>query len=135
MSLVILTGVILVLVLFNAVFVAAEFALLGIQPAQLQKKAPTEPWAARMLATLHDTARQDHYIAVAQVGITLASLGLGMYSEHALAGLFLPVLASLGFLGEAAAHGLATGLSLLLLTYLHIVLGEMIPKSLALMHR
>lgn len=134
MSLVILTGVILVLVFFNAVFVAAEFALLGIQPAQLQKKAPAEPWAARMLATLHDTARQDHYIAVAQVGITLASLGLGMYSEHALAGLFLPALASLGFLGEAAAHGLATGLSLLLLTYLHIVLGEMIPKSLALMH-
>jgi len=134
MSLVILLAVVLVLVLFNAVFVAAEFALLGVQPAQLHKQASTEPWAARMLATLHDSARQDHYIAVAQVGITLASLGLGMYSEHALAGLFLPLLVSLGGLGEAAAHGLATGLSLLLLTYVHIVLGEMIPKSLALMH-
>ncbi len=133
MSFLVLGGIILALILFNALYVAAEFALLAVQPTQLEQKAGQEPWAARMLAVLHDSARQDHYIAVAQVGITLASLGLGMYSEHALAGLFLPYLEGLP-LGQVAAHGLATGLSLLLLTYLHIVLGEMVPKSLALMH-
>lgn len=133
MSFLVLGGIILALILFNALYVAAEFALLAVQPTQLEQKAGQEPWAARMLAVLHDSARQDHYIAVAQVGITLASLGLGMYSEHALAGFFLPYLEGLP-LGQVAAHGLATGLSLLLLTYLHIVLGEMVPKSLALMH-
>lgn len=132
MSFLVLAGIISVLILFNGLYVAAEFALLAVQRTQLEQRAGREPWAARMLAVLHDSARQDHYIAVAQVGITLASLGLGMYSEHALAGLFLPYLQTLP-LGEVAAHGLATGFSLILLTYLHIVLGEMVPKSLALM--
>lgn len=133
MSLLGLLGVVLALVLLNGLYVAAEFALLASPVVQLERRAAREPWAARMLATLRDASRQDHYIAVAQIGITLASLGLGMYGEHALAESFLPLVAHLP-LGEALAHGLATGVSLGLLTYLHIVLGEMVPKSLALLH-
>lgn len=133
MEFLVLAGVVAVLVLLNGVFVAAEFALLSVPPTQLETLARTEPWAGRLLNTLKDTRSQDRYIAVAQVGISLASLGLGMYGEHALAKALLPHLEGLQ-MQEAVAHGLATAVALGALTYLHIVVGEMVPKSLALMH-
>ena len=73
------------------------------------------------------------FIATAQLGITVASLGLGMYGEHVLADwIFHHIEAFAGASSWAASHTLATILSVAALTYLHIVLGEMIPKSLAL---
>lgn len=133
MEYLVLAGVVVVLVLLNGVFVAAEFALLSVPPTQLEKIAGEQKWAARMLHTLHDTRSQDRYIAVAQVGISLASLGLGMYGEHALAEALVPHLEGLQ-LKEAVAHGVATAVALGILTYLHIVIGEMVPKSVALMY-
>jgi magnesium and cobalt exporter, CNNM family len=81
---------------------------------------------------LDDGRRRDRYVATAQIGITVASLGLGMYGEHALAGWILARLGSGGWGQWLAAHGFASAAAVAILTYFHIVLGEMLPKSLAL---
>jgi CBS domain containing-hemolysin-like protein len=128
-----LTGVLLVslaLVLLNGIFVAAEFALLTVPRTALARRAARgERFAKRVVALLSSSRLQDRYVATAQLGITLASLGLGMYGEHALALRFEPMLGTIPLIGAAA---LATTLSLTLLTLAHIVIGEMVPKGLAL---
>jgi CBS domain containing-hemolysin-like protein len=88
--------------------------------------------AVHILEVLHSPELINRYLSTAQVGITIASLGLGMYGEHAVAGWLLGPLERFGFLGVAAAHTIATIVSVSLLTYLHVVLGEMAPKSMAL---
>ncbi|MFA8374786.1 MAG: hemolysin family protein, partial [Akkermansia muciniphila] len=77
---------------------------------------------------------QDRYIATAQLGVTFASLGLGMYGEHAVAGWLHEWLAQYGWASWLVAHGAASILSVAVLTYLHIVLGEMVPKALSLQY-
>ena len=76
--------------------------------------------------------RQDRYIATAQIGITVASLGLGMYGEHVIADWTLAALGNATWAVWLAAHGFASVVAVAILTYFHIVLGEMVPKSLAL---
>ncbi len=88
--------------------------------------------ARTVLAVLNDNDAFSRYISTAQVGITLASLGLGMYGEQMIAAWFLPALEYFGWPGIAAAHSVAAVLAVILLTYFHVVLGEMVPKSLAL---
>ena len=79
-------GVSVLLILANALFVAAEFALIGSPRPALEGKASRgDRFARRILDTLTSPKRQGEYIATSQLGITLASLGLGMYGEHALA--------------------------------------------------
>ncbi len=121
------------LIVLNGLFVAAEFSIISVPRTLLEQEAEAgKSWARRLLAIVSNTASQDRFIAIAQVGITLASLGLGMYGEHSLASGLYPYLTGLGGLQEGAAHTLATLLSLFFLTFWHIVVGEMIPKSLAL---
>jgi CBS domain containing-hemolysin-like protein len=127
-------AVVVLLVLLNGLFVAAEFAIIGVRHSQLEELvAEGHQRAARVLADLEAVA-QDRYIATAQVGITMASLGLGMYAEPQIAYFIEPYLALL--LGvdihPAVVHTVAVLIGLSVLTYLHIVLGEMVPKSLAL---
>jgi CBS domain containing-hemolysin-like protein len=125
-------GLSLVFVAVNGVFVAAEFALIASPRATLETQASRgDRSARRVLDILVSSSRQDRYVATAQLGITLASLGLGMYGEHELARLLERWLGPLPFLGAAAT---ATVLSLGVLTIAHIVLGEMVPKGLALQH-
>jgi len=125
--------IITVLILLNALFVAAEFAIVGAPRASIERRAAEGDAAARMVSNiLKDPRRQDRYIATAQLGITVASLGLGMYGEHVLAEWIGHWLVGLGPLREAGAHTLASVLAVALLTYFHIVVGEMIPKSIAL---
>jgi CBS domain containing-hemolysin-like protein len=123
--------IIAVLILLNALFVAAEFAIVGAPRAAIERRAADGDAIARVVAgILRDPRRQDRYIATAQLGITIASLGLGMYGEHVLAEWIAAGLH--GPMKEAAAHTLASVLAVAILTYFHIVVGEMIPKSWAL---
>ncbi|NNE11395.1 MAG: DUF21 domain-containing protein, partial [Ilumatobacter sp.] len=132
------TGVILpivaviALVAINGVFVAAEFALVGSRRSRIDALAADGNRGARWLLRVFDRPTgKDSYIAVAQLGITLASIGLGMYGEPAIAHWLYDPFESLG-LSEGAAHTVGFLVALGFITYLHVVLGEMIPKALAL---
>ena len=125
--------VILLLVLANGLFVAAEFAIVGATRASIEHQAAMGHRLAQRVALVLETPqRQDRYIATTQIGISVASLGLGMYGEHVLAELIVPWLEPYDDNPWIAAHALASGIAVAILTYLHIVLGEMVPKALAL---
>ncbi|MEZ4456154.1 MAG: hemolysin family protein [Gemmatimonadales bacterium] len=121
------------LVLANAFFVAAEFALVGARKTRLEEMSR----AGDRKATLAHRAIQslDRYISATQLGITLSSLGLGWIGEPALAHLFEGLFA---FLPEAArpvaAHSIAIAVAFSIISVLHIVLGELMPKALALLY-
>jgi CBS domain containing-hemolysin-like protein len=132
------TGVILpivaviALVVVNGVFVAAEFALVGSRRSRIEALADDGNRGARWLLRVFDRPTgKDSYIAVAQLGITLASIGLGMYGEPAIAHWLYDPVESLG-LSEGAAHTVGFLVALSIITYLHVVFGEMIPKAMAL---
>jgi CBS domain containing-hemolysin-like protein len=125
--------IITVLIALNGLFVAAEFAIVGVSRMEVERSAAAGNRAARLVRSiLDDPRRQDRFIATAQLGITAASLGLGMYGEHVLAHWIAGQLEGWGGERWIAAHTLASILSVTVLTYFHIVLGEMVPKSLAL---
>lgn len=125
--------IILLLIGFNGFFVSAEFAIVAAQKQKIEKQANAGSKSARkILNLLRNPALQNKYITTAQVGITIVSLGLGMYGEHVFADWIIEPLHKLGNLAEPTAHTIATITSVGLLTFLHVVLGEMIPKSLAL---
>jgi CBS domain containing-hemolysin-like protein len=125
--------IIAALVLINALFVAAEFAIVGAPRANVDHLAAQgSRLAARVARILAEPQRQGRFIATTQVGISAASLGLGMYGEQVIAGYVEGWLAPLDTIRFVAAHALATGIAVGILTYVHIVIGEMVPKGLAL---
>ncbi|MPY89218.1 MAG: DUF21 domain-containing protein [Luteitalea sp.] len=125
--------IILALVVLNGLFVAAEFAIVGAPRAAIERRALAGQRLAQVVHRVLDVPqRQDRYIATAQLGITVASLGLGMYGEHVLADWILRQLGASGAPHYIAAHSVASAIAVSLLTYLHIVVGEMVPKSIAL---
>jgi CBS domain containing-hemolysin-like protein len=123
-------GAIGLLVLANAYFVATEFALVAVRRSQVTL------WLAEgrrgAAATSRAIERLDDAIAATQLGITLASIGLGFVGEPALAGLLAPPLHAAGFEGSLAVHGVAVAIAFALVTFLHVVVGELAPKALAL---
>jgi len=122
---------IIALVAINGVFVAAEFALVGSRRARFVDLASGGNRAAKWLLKIFDRpAGKDGYIAVAQLGITLASIGLGMYGEPAIAHLIEESLK--GTVSDDALHTIGLAIALSIITFLHVVFGEMIPKALAL---
>lgn len=125
--------VIAVLILLNGLFVAAEFAVVAARNtriAQLVKEG--QRGAVRVQEIIRNARNQDRFIAIAQLGITLATIGLGMYGEPAIAGwIYGPVGRTFG-VSETLAHTIGTVIAVGVMTYFHVVVGEMIPKALAL---
>lgn len=124
-------AVILGLVALNGLFVMAEFALVAARRSWVEMlRARGHPLAG---ALAHAQAQLDAYLAATQLGITMASLALGWVGEPALARLFESLLAGLPApWASVGAHSLALTLAFLVITALHIVFGELTPKSLAL---
>jgi CBS domain containing-hemolysin-like protein len=125
--------IIAILILINGLFVAAEFAIIGVRPTRVEQLAAGGNRAAGWVQSVLDDRRKvDRYIATAQLGITLASLGLGMYAEPAIAHLIENPLHDWFGLEGTIVHTISFILALAVITYLHVVVGEMVPKSLAL---
>jgi CBS domain containing-hemolysin-like protein len=126
-------GAVLLIVSANAFFVAAEFALVASRrtriEAMIRRGQPNAKLALKAISAL------DRYISGTQLGITLSSLGLGWVGEATLAemlgGLFQALPAPVSGI---ITHGVATTLAFACITFLHIVLGELVPRSLALLY-
>jgi len=118
------------LVLLNAFFVLAEFAIVKVRATRVEELAREGSLAARWAR--HMTLHLDGYLSATQVGITIASLGLGWIGEPAIARLIQPPLVSAGVLAPVLAHTVAVTIAFLAITFLHVVLGELAPKSLAI---
>ena len=126
---------VMVLLALNAIFVSSEFSFLGSPRSRLEPLAREGNRAARgVLALTGNLHALDRSLTTAQIGITLVSLGLGMYGEHAVADLLIPVFERLGSSSVLAAHTIASTVSLIALTSVHIVLGEQLPKAIALQY-
>ncbi|WP_226344424.1 hemolysin family protein [Agilicoccus flavus] len=119
----------LLLLLGNAFFVGAEFAVMAARRSQLEPLADAGSRRAQMcLQALEQVAS---LLACAQLGITVCSVLLGALAEDALHHLLAPLLAAIG-LPDALGHAVALAIALLVVAYLHVVLGEMVPKNLAI---
>ena len=120
----------LALVLLNGFFVAAEFAMVKLRATRVAEIADQHGWRGKILRTVHD--HLDAYLSACQLGITLASLGLGWVGEPAFAHLLTPLVHALGVQSEAAIHGMSFFAAFFVISFLHIVLGELAPKSWAI---
>jgi magnesium and cobalt exporter, CNNM family len=114
----------------NAFFVAAEFAIVKVRHTRVEEMAASGLPGSALAREV--TSRLDEYLGVCQLGITIVSLGLGWVGEEAFAALLEPALGSLGPLAAPTAHSLALAGAFAIITTLHIVLGELVPKSVAI---
>ena len=122
--------VIVALVLANGFFVAAEFALVKVRASQLRPLLKTGGW--RVKFALKATEHLDAALSATQLGITLASLGLGWVGEPFLAKRLEPLLAGWGITEAATVSSIAFAIAFAVITFLHIIFGELAPKSLAI---
>src|SRR5262249_53904254 len=112
-------------------FVAAEFALVKVRPTQIEPEIQRGVHRARLLE--HLVTHLDGYLSATQLGVTLASLGLGWVGEPAFAWLLAPLLLRLGA-SPALQHSISPSVAFAPIPVLHIVLGELAPKWLAIRH-
>jgi CBS domain containing-hemolysin-like protein len=123
-------AIILFLVGLNGFFVAAEFAIVKVRGSQLE--ALDETGEKRASFARHVVAHLDAYLSATQLGITLASLGLGWVGEPFLARMIEPLFAAAGVTSATVVHAFSFTIAFAMITFLHIVLGELAPKSLAI---
>lgn len=127
--------IIVLLILFTGLYVAAEFAAVSARRGRLRGLAEGgNTLAARLLPVLEDPRELDRYIAASQVGITLSSLILGAYGQATLAPRIAPLFEKFSTMQPATAESTAAVVVLVTLTTLAVVIGELVPKSLALQH-
>lgn len=120
---------VLFFLLMNAFFVVAEFSLVRVRKSQVDILLDEGRSGAKYAKTVADNVNA--YLSACQLGITLASLALGWLGEPAVSALIAPGLTLIG-LPEAAIHAIAVAVGFVIITALHIVVGELIPKSLAI---
>ncbi len=120
----------LALVALNAFFVAAEFALVKVRVTRMKELA--ERGSRQAIAVLGILPQLDAYLSACQIGITIASLGLGWIGEPAFAHLLEPLFGGFGRWSGVAAHTIAVPLAFVIITILHITLGELVPKIIAI---
>ncbi|WP_242916133.1 hemolysin family protein [Pontibacter liquoris] len=121
----------LFLVLLNGFFVAAEFAIVKVRASQIELRAQTGNAMAKIAQ--HMLVHLDAYLSATQLGITLASLGLGWIGESVVSRIVIQAMHAFGYSGgEELAHSIALPISFAIITVLHIVFGELAPKSLAI---
>ncbi len=119
----------LLFVLLNALFVAAEFALVKVRKTQLD---PDEGKKSKLAIKI--VSHLDSYLAATQFGITIASLGLGWIGEPVTSRILDPVFGSLGIENPKTVHTLSLTVGFVFITFLHIIIGELAPKSIAIRH-
>jgi CBS domain containing-hemolysin-like protein len=120
----------LFLVFLNGFFVAAEFGLVKLRQTRVRSIAKVSGFRGRLLLTVHQ--HLDSYLSACQLGITLASLGLGWLGEPAFSRLIEPLLIALGVESAKLIHGISLGFAFFIISFLHIVVGELAPKSMAI---
>lgn len=121
------------LLLVNALYVAAEFSAVAASPHRVAVRAERGHRGARLLLPiLRDPAQLDRYVSACQVGITISSLALGAVVESSLATRLVPLFEDWGSLREGAAHTAAVAIVLLVFSLAQLIVGEQVPKSLAL---
>ena len=118
------------LVLANGFFVAAEFAIVKLRQTRVEAIEAEAGWRGVVLGRVH--GHLDAYLSACQLGITLSSLGLGWIGEPAFADLLEPMLSGLGIVDPEVVSGIAFFVAFLTISYLHIVIGELAPKSMAI---
>src|SRR5215470_4363723 len=121
--------VILLLVAANAFFAAAEFALVSVRDTRIQQLIEARRIGARIVQKLHRNL--DELVNGVQLGVTIVSLTLGWVGEPILARMIEGPLESIPH-AQVYGHAIAIGISFILITCLHVILGELVPKSLAL---
>ena len=127
--------VIAVLIAFNGLYVAAEFAAVSVRRSRVRQLAEEGNRMAReLLPTLEDGQRLDSYIAACQVGITISSLVLGAYGQATLGEALVPAFERWGDMQVVAAQSASAAVVLVVLTTFQMVLGELVPKSLSLQY-
>jgi len=117
--------ILLLLVLLNAFFVLAEFAAVRVRGTQVRELEDQKYHGASVLRHIHEHI--DEYLSICQLGITFASIGLGFVGEPAVARLLEPILGH-----EVAAHAVAITIAYILVSTVHIVMGEQVPKIVAI---
>jgi CBS domain containing-hemolysin-like protein len=117
-------------ILANGFFVAAEFAMVKVRPTQLAELAAKGSSRARM--TRRILKHLDSYLSAAQVGITFASLALGWVGEPAIAARLIPLFVDSGVFAAPLAHSIAATIAFITISSLHIIIGEQVPKFLAI---
>ncbi|WP_156345158.1 hemolysin family protein [Verrucomicrobium spinosum] len=117
-------------VLLNGFFVAAEFAIVKVRDSQLQEEIDEGNRGAKFARSV--TRHLDAYLSATQLGITLASIALGMLGEPYLSHMLQPLLFKVGLESEAVVRGIGWGAGFAIITFLHVVLGELTPKSMAI---
>jgi CBS domain containing-hemolysin-like protein len=124
-----------ILILINALYVAAEFSSVSVRRSRIRQRAEEgNALARRLLPYVDDPHRLDRYIAACQIGITVSSLILGAYGQARLAPALEPLFMRFGGMQQVAAESTAIVTVLIALTILQMVLGELVPKSIALQY-
>lgn len=133
------------MVFFNALYVAGEFSTVASRKTRVSQLAADNPRAKQLLDILDNSTSLDRYVAACQLGITVSSLVLGAYGQNVLASRLTPSIQSLATLladrgfnlesfTESAAHSISVTIILILLTIIQVVIGELVPKSIAVQY-